>query len=56
MGYNEEALEAYNNYLSLKSQSSQLDFVRHQVMKLSSEDKRPEEDFTLEKKQLEQNP
>ncbi|MBW1670439.1 MAG: tetratricopeptide repeat protein [Deltaproteobacteria bacterium] len=56
LGYNEEALEAYNNYLSLKSQSSQLDFVRHQVMKLSSEDKRPEEDFTLEKKQLEQNP
>ena len=40
-GYNEEALEAYNKYLSMKPQSSQLDFVRHQVMKLSSEDKRP---------------
>jgi len=56
LGYNEEALEAYNNYLSLKPQSSQLDFVRHQVMKLSSEDKKPEEDLALEKKNLEQNP
>ena len=55
-GYNEEALEAYNKYLSMKPQSSQLDFVRHQVMKLSSEDKRPEEDLALEKKNLEQNP
>ncbi len=49
-GYNNEALEAYNKYLSLKPQSSQLDFVRHQVMKLSSEDKRSEEDFAHEKK------
>ncbi len=50
LGYNNEALEAYNKYLSLKPQSSQLDFVRHQVMKLSSEDKRPGEDIALEKK------
>ncbi len=49
-GYNNEAIEAYNKYLFLKPQSSQLDFVRHQVMKLSSEDKRPGEDFALEKK------
>ncbi len=49
-GHNDEALEAYNKYLSLKPQSSQLDFVRHQVMKLSSEDKRPEEDLAHEKK------
>jgi len=40
LGYNQEALEAYNNYLSMKPQSLQLDFVRHQVMKLSNEDKR----------------
>ncbi len=49
-GYNNEAIEAYNKYLSLKPQSSQLDFVRYQVMKLSSEDKRPGEDLALEKK------
>ncbi|MEA3386149.1 MAG: tetratricopeptide repeat protein [Thermodesulfobacteriota bacterium] len=49
-GYNEEALEAYNKYLFLKPQSTQLDFVRHQVMKLSSEDKRSGEDLVLEKK------
>jgi predicted negative regulator of RcsB-dependent stress response len=49
-GYNDEALEAYNKYLSLKPQSSQLDFVRHQVMKLSSEDKRPGKDLAVEKK------
>ncbi len=49
-GYNNEALEAYNKYLSLKPQSSQIDFVRHQVIKLSSEDKRPEEDLAHEKK------
>ena len=50
LGYNNEALEAYNKYLSLKPQSSQLDFVRHQVIKFSSEDKRPEEDLAHEKK------
>ena len=49
-GYNNEALEAYNKYLALKPQSTQLDFVRLHVMKLSSEDKRPEEDIALEKK------
>ncbi|RKX62185.1 MAG: hypothetical protein DRP37_02245 [Thermodesulfobacteriota bacterium] len=49
-GYNNEALEAYNKYLFLKPQSSQLDFVRHQVMKLSSEDKRPGEALAIEKK------
>jgi predicted negative regulator of RcsB-dependent stress response len=46
--HNEEALEAYNKYLSMKPQSSQLDFIRHQIMKLSSENKRPEEDPVLE--------
>jgi predicted negative regulator of RcsB-dependent stress response len=56
LGHNEEALEAYNNYLSLKPQSPQLDFVRYQVMKLSSEDKRSKEDLALGKKKLEQNP
>ncbi|MDL1959990.1 MAG: tetratricopeptide repeat protein [Deltaproteobacteria bacterium] len=48
--HNDEALEAYNKYLFLKPQSSQLDFVHHQIMKLSSENKRPEENPALEKK------
>ncbi len=50
LGYNEEALEVYNKYLALEPQSTQLDFVRHQVMRLSSEDKRPEDALALEKK------
>ncbi len=51
--HNDEALEAYNKYLSLKPQSSQLDFVRHQIMKLSSENKSPEEKLALEKENKE---
>jgi len=50
LGYNDEALEVYNKYISLKPQSSNLDFVRYQVMKLSSQGKKPEKDLAHEKK------
>jgi len=50
LGFNQEALEAYNNYLGMKPQSLQLDFVRHQIMKLSNEDKTPGEDTAHQKK------
>jgi len=39
MGHRKEALEAYNRYLSLKPRSWQADFVRDQIVKLSSRDK-----------------
>jgi predicted negative regulator of RcsB-dependent stress response len=50
LGHNDKAIEAYNKYLSLKPQSSQVDFIRHQIMKLSSEDKSPEKVLVFEKK------
>jgi hypothetical protein len=50
LGFNQEALDAYNNYLSMKPQSLQLDFVRHQIMKLSNEDKTLGEDSARQKK------
>ena len=50
LGYNDEALAVYNNYLSLKPESTQLDFVRYQIMKLSSDGKKPEKDLAHEKK------
>lgn len=50
LGFNQKALEAYNNYLSMRPQSLQLDFVRHQIMKLSNEDKTLGEDAAHQKK------
>ncbi len=48
-GHNDEAIEAYNRYLALKPQSSQLDFVHYQLMKIPSSKKEPGEGHAPEK-------
>jgi predicted negative regulator of RcsB-dependent stress response len=42
LGHHEEALKAYNKYISMKPQSFQLDFVRYQIWKLSQHNKKTE--------------
>ena len=50
LGYNDKAIESYNKYLSMKPQSPQAGFVRHQIMKLSFEDRSPRKIPVFEKK------
>jgi len=39
LGKRDDALSAYNRYLSIKPEGENLDFVRYQIMKLSQKDK-----------------